>query len=96
MMHFKQFLEETATAAGDEIIEFDAVQLGRGAADRLAAKILLHVITTYPEHTHADIEEALGQAIWWLNFNAAMVWARRNLETPAAEQTALALDEEAA
>jgi hypothetical protein len=94
-MHFKEFLEETATAEGDEIIELGNVQLGTGAADRLAAKILLHVLTTYPEHTHAEVEEALGQAIWWLNFNAAMVWARRNLEAPAAEQTALALNEAA-
>jgi hypothetical protein len=94
-MHYKEFLEETATAEGDEIIELGNVQLGTGAADRLAAKILLHVLTTYPEHTHAEVEEALGQAIWWLNFNAAMVWARRNLEAPAAEQTALALNEAA-
>jgi hypothetical protein len=94
-MHFKEFLEETATAEGDEIIELGNVQLGTGAADRLAAKILLHVLTTYPEHTHAEVEEALGQAIWWLNFNAAMIWARRNLEAPAAEQTALALNEAA-
>ena len=50
----------------------------------LAAKILLHVLTTYPEHTHAEVEEALGQAIWWLNFNAAMVWARKNQESPDA------------
>lgn len=92
MSNFRDHLEATAQAAGDELLTLREIAIGTTIADRRAARLLLHLLASEPELTQGELEDALHAAVFWLTLNAAQVAARRLLETPApAPPTVLAL-----
>lgn len=90
---FRELLQRNVAAVGDELIQFNNVEIATGPEDRRAAAIILRCMDLEPELSFGELEAALHAAAWWVQFHAAAVTGRRLLEldaAPAAEPSPLA------